>query len=230
MLCHEADLHDALIMAILFNTTAQSYPPSSSRHSGWFPKRKRDLPLDDARDPKRTKLKHGVMSLSRRERSRLKGLSALQGNPRAPPFHSSDKSLMRSAGIPPFLTKNPSAAFQQDYARCQQALICAESHNLPDPDNLRDRMSYIAYNSHLPAGADSSAASVLNLALEVRFLTCHHTFAYIYTATSQKHPICSHRPKTESTESQSWYPLSLRHGRSSQGRPFRLCKTSRRRS
>lgn len=71
-------LHNALLLSILYNTTRTSLPPISVRHSGWQ-KRKRDkdgATLED-RDPKRRKLKASVMAIGKRERAELKALVAV---------------------------------------------------------------------------------------------------------------------------------------------------------
>lgn len=68
-------LHNALLLSILYNTTRPSLPPTALRHAGWH-KRKRDkdgLKFED-RDPKRRRVKATVMAIGKRERAELKML------------------------------------------------------------------------------------------------------------------------------------------------------------
>lgn len=68
-------LHNALLLSILYNTTRPSLPPAALRHSGWH-KRRRDkdgVKIED-RDPKRRKVKATVMAIGKRERAELKML------------------------------------------------------------------------------------------------------------------------------------------------------------
>ena len=106
------------------------------------------------------------MALGRKERNRIKNLSTLP----APPvvIQRAERPLRVTAPASAlFSSQGASAAFQQDYARCQQTELCAESQVLPDLDTMRDRMSLIAYDSNLRRGADNNAANVLMIALEV---------------------------------------------------------------
>lgn len=68
-------LHNALLLSILYNTTRPSLPPAALRHAGWH-KRKRDkdgVKFED-RDPKRRRVKATVMAIGKRERAELKML------------------------------------------------------------------------------------------------------------------------------------------------------------
>lgn len=69
-------LHNALILSVLYNTTRPSLPPSSIRHSGWH-KRKRDKDGQSLydRDPKRRRIKEQIMALGKRERGEIKSFA-----------------------------------------------------------------------------------------------------------------------------------------------------------
>lgn len=72
-------VHNALLLSILYNTTRPYLPPASLRHSGWH-KRRRDKDgskLED-RDPKRRKIKAQVMALGKRERAEIKSLAIVK--------------------------------------------------------------------------------------------------------------------------------------------------------
>lgn len=74
-------LHNALLLAILYNTTRPTLP-SSQRHPGWHT-RKRDpsgRKVEDS-DPKRRRLKAAVMALGKRERADIKALSPERPEP-----------------------------------------------------------------------------------------------------------------------------------------------------
>lgn len=69
-------LHNALLLSILYNTTRPTLPPSAVRHTGWH-KRQRDKDghkIED-RDPKRRKVKALVMALGKKERADVKALA-----------------------------------------------------------------------------------------------------------------------------------------------------------
>jgi hypothetical protein len=74
-------LHNALLLSILYNTTRPTLPPSSVRHTGWH-KRKRDKlgnKLEDS-DPKRRQIKAKVMALGKKERGDIKALALVTGS------------------------------------------------------------------------------------------------------------------------------------------------------
>ncbi|SCZ89496.1 BZ3500_MvSof-1268-A1-R1_Chr1-1g01218 [Microbotryum saponariae] len=78
-------LHNALLLSILYNTTRIAVPPSTLRHSGFQVKRRLGAPNDPPNngstsdvDPLRKKLKTLVMSLGKRERREIKALVPTQ--------------------------------------------------------------------------------------------------------------------------------------------------------
>ena len=187
-------LHNSLVLAILYNTTRPAQaPPASSRHTGWS-KRKRDGDNSfalaqslDPRDAKRRRVKEAVLALSKRERKRIKDLSLAPADAERVPM-TSDRQRLRGPATPVALkikgmpasvysfgrdsmscTDASTVGSQQDFTRCQQIALCAESKLLPDIDTLKDRMSAVAYNIGLSDGAESTAAALGVVALEVCF-------------------------------------------------------------
>ncbi|KAM0755939.1 hypothetical protein T439DRAFT_320637 [Meredithblackwellia eburnea MCA 4105] len=174
-------LHNALILSILYNTTRPSLPPPSIRHAGWH-KRHRDkdgFKLED-RDPKRRRIKQSVMAIGKRERADLKMLGIGSGK------KESDKDRERANqraltetldsrgpeigkdGLPVTLASSSAQpSLQQDYLRCMKAPLCCESRMLPDSETLKDRMSLLAFDSGLGGGADSKAAALGVQAVEM---------------------------------------------------------------
>lgn len=171
-----AQLHDNLILAVLHNVTAPSLPPSSARHSGWLKKRKHG-PAPDALvsgpEAKRRRLGEAVMSLGKRERTRLKALSNVSVNGQGLSVDSSTP-IRRKPDTPigtPKAIQGKSAAFQQDFARCRSTPLCSESLSLPDMDSLQARMTWSAFQAGLLGGTDQEAVTVLMAALNVRKLS-----------------------------------------------------------
>jgi hypothetical protein len=83
-------LHNSLMLAIMYNTT-RGAPPPGSRHSGWSTRKLGGdgSQADDERDPKRRRIKETVLALGKRERARIKALgnridSELQLQPKGP--------------------------------------------------------------------------------------------------------------------------------------------------
>lgn len=70
-----------------------------------------------------------------------------------------------------YVPRSSPTALSQDYMRCLQAPLCAETRMLPDLDSLRDRMSLLAYDSGLMSGADSKVALLGAQALDVSLCT-----------------------------------------------------------
>ncbi|KAK4701359.1 transcriptional coactivator HFI1/ADA1, partial [Phenoliferia sp. Uapishka_3] len=172
-------LHNALLLSILYNTTRPALPPSSIRHSGWH-KRQRDkdgFKVED-RDPKRRKLKASVMALGKRERAEIKSFSIGRKEMDKERERAAQQTLTASLdsrggeigqdGLPISLAnaKSPSATLQQDYMRCLQTPLCCESKMLPDLETLRDRMSLLAYENGLGGGADAKVAALGVQAIE----------------------------------------------------------------
>lgn len=170
-----AQCHNDLILAVLHNVTAPPLPSSYSRHSGWLKKRKQSTNLEigsSDHEAKRRRLGDAVMALGKKERARLKGLvhQPTPAHLRPPPSTQSDlitKKPSTSLGTPKTV-QGRSAAFQQDFARCRNTPLCAESLRLPDMESLQARMSWSAYQADLLGGADSEAVAVLMAALNVR--------------------------------------------------------------
>ncbi|GAA97988.1 uncharacterized protein L969DRAFT_84527 [Mixia osmundae IAM 14324] len=190
-----AELHTALILSVLFNTSRSSATPSS-RHSGWSKRRR--LEGDDLleRDSQRARLRNQVMSLGKRERARLKQLNTIDlaqsanaaskakvngtlpaASPTSPTRLGADGQALlakpRVEIVKPGSAKAkegpvfPNAEVStQDYNRWQQAPLCLESKRLPDHESLTDRMSLIACDSGLSAGVDKPAVSLMLLAVE----------------------------------------------------------------
>ncbi|KAL8284275.1 hypothetical protein RQP46_005024 [Phenoliferia psychrophenolica] len=173
-------LHNALLLSILYNTTRPSLPPSSIRHAGWH-KRQRDkdgFKVED-RDPKRRKLKASVMALGKRERADLKLLAVGRNKESDKDRERAQQHLLTASldsrggeigkdGLPVSLAnaKSPSATLQQDYMRCLQTPMCCESKLLPDLETLKDRMSLLAYENGLGGGADAKVAALGVQAIE----------------------------------------------------------------
>lgn len=170
-----AQLHDDLILAVLHNVTAPSLPPSSARHSGWLKKRKSGPAAElssSGPEAKRRRLGDAVMSLGKRERSRLKALSnnVTHVNGQSS-FLEGSTPMRRKPDAPigtPKTIQGKSAAFQQDFARCRSTPLCSESLQLPDLDSLQARMTWSAFQAGLLGGTDSEAVTVLMAALKVR--------------------------------------------------------------
>ncbi|BGO93752.1 hypothetical protein NBRC10512_006563 [Rhodotorula toruloides] len=79
-------LHNALLLAILYNTTRPFLPPSSVRHSGFHPRgaKKRGLAAGEGgevEEKRRRLLKDKVMALGRRERGDVKLLGTASAGP-----------------------------------------------------------------------------------------------------------------------------------------------------
>lgn len=170
-----AQCHNDLILAVLHNVTAPPLPSSSSRSSGWLKKRKQSTTLEFStsdQETKRRRLNDAVMALGKKERARLKGL-VHQPTPShlLLPSSSTSDHITKKPSAPlgtPKTVQGRSAAFQQDFARCRNTPLCAESLRLPDMESLQARMSWSAYQADLLGGADTEAVSVLMAALTVR--------------------------------------------------------------
>lgn len=67
-------LHNALLLSILYNTTKSTLPSSSHRHLGWQKRRKRDASGQKIEngDPKKRKLKATIMAIGKFERGEIK--------------------------------------------------------------------------------------------------------------------------------------------------------------
>ncbi|KAK4052345.1 hypothetical protein OIV83_002147 [Microbotryomycetes sp. JL201] len=179
-------LHNSLLLSILYNTTRTVGPPLSARHPGWH-KRKRegtDGQQENMMNSKKQRLKTAVMAVGKRERAELKGLAYTAkkdgGADRDKEIAFAKLSSLGSVlethgpeigpdGLPKVLAtaKQPPATLSQDYMRALQTPNCYDSQTLPDLDGLRDRMSLIAYDSGLPNGVDHRAASLGLQAIEV---------------------------------------------------------------
>ena len=169
-----AQLHNALVLAVLYNTTRPTLaPPPSARHAGWSRRRRRADGEDggdpalalarslDPREVKRRRLHEVVRSLSRRDRQRIRD-TALVDVPAAPTASSSRSASSRGKLIP--------ATAQGDYAQAKAARWSSASGQLPDRDVMHNRLGLVAFESGLPAGADPAVAGLMSLALEVRLL------------------------------------------------------------
>ncbi|KAI5476373.1 hypothetical protein MNV49_007822 [Pseudohyphozyma bogoriensis] len=171
-------LHNALLLAILYNTTRTTLPPSAVRHAGWH-KRHRDkdgFKLED-RDPKRRKLKAAVMAIGKRERAEIKtlglGRKEVDLDAEGPGMGlaaalDSRGGAVDAEGLPLALVsdKPASAELLEEYRRCLKAPLCCDSKLLPDIDTLKDRMSLIAYENGLDGGADARVAALGVQAIE----------------------------------------------------------------
>ncbi|MBW0509685.1 hypothetical protein O181_049400 [Austropuccinia psidii MF-1] len=141
----------------------------------------------EEKDPKKQKLKQVVMSLGQRERNRLKKIAVLKDKESEQLLKLNPSYLHTKLFNSGYLCQEPvdnvlntslaskmrisSSTLYQDYMRCQQAPLCAEAKQLPDFDNLKDRMTLIAYDSGLVNGVDKTAGSLALIALEVHLKT-----------------------------------------------------------
>lgn len=167
------ELHNALLLSILYNTTRAAQPPAGVLHAGWGNKRKRGseesgqvsllyglaTPGDAREDPlgevqgKQKRVKAIVGGMTMAERRRIKAIHAAslkeqQANKNKTATAAALASTINPATPPP----PPSAAGlktpnmqPQELARIQSTPTLLESRELPDLQTMQDRMLGQAY-------------------------------------------------------------------------------------
>ncbi|KAM0790739.1 hypothetical protein ACM66B_004594 [Microbotryomycetes sp. NB124-2] len=211
-------LHNTLLLSILYNTTRNAGPPLSARHSGWHKRRRDGTGADqpNVSNSKKQRLKATVMAIGKRERAELKAIAyASKKDASAERERDKDVALAKLAslgsvldthgpdigadGLPKALAsaKQPPATLSQDYMRALQTPTCYDNQTLPDLSGLHGRMSLIAYDYGLANGIDHRAASLGLQAIEV------YIKHILSRATSMARPLHPRRHDIESSRDTS---------------------------